>query len=106
MCDVRRSFDWTAYIDHRSEGGPVLRVYGVCEMPTSGYSLCLRPLIPQGFNPTILILQLLEQRPESAPRVITNTPVMYEQMLEGLKHPILEVHITPINVKIPVREMR
>ena len=59
MSDVRRSFDWTAYIDRAPGVPPVLRVHGICEMPSAGYSLALQPLVPQGFNPTILILQLV-----------------------------------------------
>ena len=107
MSDVRKSFDWTAYINRQPGPGakPTLYVHGTCEMPTAGYKLTLQPLVPQGTNPTILILQLFEQKPDISAQVITNTPVSYSQSLEGLKHPILEVHITPINVKIKVREV-
>ncbi|MDX2005046.1 MAG: hypothetical protein SFU83_07185 [Meiothermus sp.] len=106
MSDVRKSFDFTAYISRQPGGAPILHVHGTCEMPMAGYRLVLQPLVPQGTNPTILILQLIEQKPESGAEVVTNTPVAYTQSVDGLEYPILEVHITPINTKIRVHEVR
>jgi hypothetical protein len=108
MSNVRKSFDWTAYINKQLGPGtiPTLYVHGTCELPTSGYALTLQPLVPQGTNPTILILQLLEQPPNSpSAQVITHTPVAYTMPINGSAPPILEVHITPINTKIKVREV-
>src|SRR5205085_263569 len=72
------NFGWTAVHDFMPPGPPELRVGGLLLMPTPGWKLSLAEHNPPGFNPTILILDLLETPPEGVVnQVMTPTPVAF-----------------------------
>jgi hypothetical protein len=92
--------EWTAVQDFMPPGPPTLRVRGVCTMPTPGYRLSLTRIVPQGPNPTILLLDLHVEPPTNPViQVLTPTPVEYEE--EGDQR-FDEVYIQPEGTRIPV----
>src|SRR4051812_33984565 len=59
---------------------PTLIVVGEVVAPTGGWRVPLRPAVPAGINPAILILDLIAVAPTGqAIDVITMMPVRYEQ---------------------------
>ncbi|UXA04441.1 hypothetical protein KXD96_15555 [Mycobacterium sp. SMC-2] len=56
---------WKAWHDRMPGGAPTLHVTGKCCFPTAGWKAALQRREPQGFNPTILMLELVVTRPEA-----------------------------------------
>ena len=72
--------DWNAWIDRMPPGKPTLHVTSVCEFPTPGYTVELRPAEPQGINPADLLLEMHVTEPYGqVPQVVTTVEVRYEQ---------------------------
>jgi hypothetical protein len=96
--------DWKSWHDNEPPGPGTLYVTGKCTFPTSGYSVELKPLVPQGINPTIYLLEKIVREPSGpANDVITTVEVRYT---EKTKARYTEVHIVPDNVHVPVKEVQ
>lgn len=75
--------DWSAVHDHMPGKEKTLRVDGIVDYPTTGFSAWLEPSQPQGFNDRILEMDLHETAPaDAAEEVITPVPVHYEKATE------------------------
>lgn len=71
---------FSAWIDKQPGGTNKFIVKGEVEVPTGGWKAVLKPAIPPGFNPNIIILELVTTPPTgNVTQVITNIPVRYEE---------------------------
>ncbi len=77
--------DWAAWINAMPGPGQgeekPFYVTGRVQLPTPGYSVALRPTTPQGFNPQILMLDLVIEPPapdQMLAQVLTWYDVRYE----------------------------
>jgi hypothetical protein len=92
---------WTAVLDRMPPAPPRLTVEGYCTCPTGGYKASLTKAIPQGSNPTILILDLSTTPPSGiANQIVTDYKVAYQ---EERSPNYQEVQIRPCNVSVPVK---
>jgi Domain of unknown function (DUF6438) len=92
--------DWHAAHDHQPHGPAVLRVIGMCQFPTAGWSVELRRHEPQGMDPRELLLDRVVYEPQGpAAEVITDIEVRYEE-LTALEYET--VTILPDGPSIPV----
>jgi hypothetical protein len=72
--------DWYAILDKMPPAPDRLIVTGTCTFPTAGWKVELRPRVPQGINPEVLLLERIVTPPTGfAAQVITQVPVRYEQ---------------------------
>ncbi len=71
--------DWYAWADRMPPGPATLRVQGVVQLPTPGWSATLTKAAPQGINPRDLILDLDVRPPGGGfwPEVVTPATVTY-----------------------------
>lgn len=61
-------------------GAPTLYVIGKCCFPTAGWKVALQRREPQGFNPAILMLDLVVTPPEEfAAQVLTELDVSWTE---------------------------
>ena len=93
--------NWKAWIDVMPPGPPTLYVTGECRFPTHGYKVTLKPAVPQGINPRILLLRKIVTPPSGPVILIPQTvPVNYKQRT---KTNYTHVTILPDNVTIKVQ---
>ena len=94
------SRDWNAIHDHMPGAGRTLTVSGTVDYPTPGYRAELRRAEPQGINPKILELNLVDW-PPVAPQaqVVTPVDVRYE---EATSFEYDQVHIRELGESIDV----
>lgn len=72
--------DWYAWHNRMPPGPASLHVTGSVTLPTPGYDVALRVAMPQGINPSQLILDLVvTPRPGMWPQVITHQSVRFDQ---------------------------
>jgi hypothetical protein len=72
--------EFRAWIDKMPGAGPKLIVTGNVEVPTGGWNVTLKPAVPQGVNPAILILEIRAVPPSgNVTEVITQIKVRYEE---------------------------
>jgi hypothetical protein len=75
--------DWTAIHDFMPPGPARLTVTGKCTFPTPGYGAKLAKKIPQGINPSILLLEKIVTPPTSPQLdVVTTISVTYEEVTD------------------------
>jgi hypothetical protein len=95
---------WKAWHDTEPGGPPTLHVIGTCTFPTSGYSVALKPHVPQGINPAIYIMDKIVTKPTgNVSQVVTTVEIDYT---EKTKTHYTEIEILPDNVRIPVKEVQ
>jgi hypothetical protein len=95
--------NWSAIHDFMPPRPARLRVRGECTFPTPGFKVTLKRAVPQGINPTILILEKTVTRPTGIePQHVTTITVEYEETTD--QH-IAEVLIMPDDTRIPVQEV-
>lgn len=72
--------DWYASHDHMPGKPKTLYVTGKCTFGTPGYTVELRPAVPQGINPKIYLLNKIVNAPtKPVPDVVTTVDVRYEE---------------------------
>lgn len=90
---------WEAWINQMPPNRNELRVEGICTCPKAGYTARLRPAVPPGINPEILILNLETDEPSGgAADIITDYPVEYQEENAHYK----QVTILPCDITIDV----
>jgi len=95
--------NWAAWHDSQPTKKATLHVKGDCTFPTTGYTVKLKPAMPQGFNPSIYILELIIHIPvDKSAKHVVNTSVMYDEQTD---RSYTDVQITPDNVTVPVKEV-
>jgi hypothetical protein len=97
--------DWYAWHDRMPGKRATLHVIGRCVFPTGGYSVTLRPVSPQGFNPSIYILEKIVESPKPGDVVtqqITTVNVHYREETNAV---YTSVQIVPDNTFIDVQEV-
>jgi hypothetical protein len=95
--------EWRAVHDLMPGGKMTLRVSGVCEFPTPGFTVELKPKVPQGINPLIYLLDRIVTAPTGpVPQVLTKVEVKYE---EDTPTRYTHVHIFPDDAKVEVKEV-
>lgn len=94
---------WSAIHDFMPPGPASLTVKGECTFPTPGYIAVLKKKVPQGFNPSILLLEKIVTAPlNPEPDVVTTISVTYEEITEQRYE---QVQIIPDGTMIPVKEV-
>lgn len=95
--------DGHAWHDRMPGKPPTLYVVGRCIFPTTGYTVELRPVTPQGINPAVYILEKVVTAPTGPVlEVETVVPLYYREETRALYS---HVHILPENAVIDVREV-
>ncbi len=75
--------EWSAWIDLEPGGDPRLYVQGEVELGTPGYEVTLARMVPQGFNPAILMLDLkIAAKGGMWPQVVTWHEAAYDEPAE------------------------
>ena len=95
--------DWKAW-HNRIPGQPAtLHVVGQCTFPTDGFTVQLKPIVPQGINPKIYLLERIVHEPQGpVPLVVTVEAFEYREQTDAQYD---EVHILPDGVSFPVEEV-
>jgi hypothetical protein len=95
--------NWAAWHDSQPTQKATLHVKGDCAFPTTGYTVKLKPAMPQGFNPNIYVFELIIHIPvDKSARHPVNITVTYDEQTDKR---YTDVQITPDNVTIPVKEV-
>jgi hypothetical protein len=94
---------WKAW-HHRMPGQPAtLHVVGQCTFPTEGFTVQLKPVVPQGSNPKTYLLERIVREPQGpVPLVMTVEAFEYREQTDAQYD---EVQILPDGVSIPVKEV-
>lgn len=103
VAGTAQSSSWAAWHDRMPGTPATLHVHGEVTFPTTGYAVELRRAVPQGINPTILILDKLV-RPPTGPvqQVMTTVVVRYREVTNDR---FTEVRIEPDGISVPVKEV-
>lgn len=101
--NISECTEWHAWHDWMPGSAPTLHVKGTCQFDTDGYSVELRPVIPQGINPNIYLLEKIVHEPEGpVTDVITTEEVHY---IEDTEQKYEKVHIMPDDISIDVQDV-
>ena len=96
--------DWKAWHDRQPGHPATLHVTGKCVFKKGGYSVKLRPAVPQGINPQIYILDRIVHVPTSpTTQVITEVRVHYTEQTSRV---YTDVEIHPDGARVPVKEVQ
>lgn len=91
---------WSAVLDMMPPSPGRLTVKGSCTCPTGGYKASLAKAVPQGINPSILILELSTTAPSGiVNQMVTTYDVTYTEQRSPKYE---EVEIRPCGVTVPV----
>jgi hypothetical protein len=72
--------NWKAIHNFMPPGPARLNVNGKCTFPTPGYKVVLKPKVPQGINPLILMLEKQVTPPTGiVAQVVTTIDVQFEE---------------------------
>ncbi len=111
IIDAKEHRSWYAWENFQPPGPRKLYVVGDVAVPNPGVEASLVEKYPQGFNPTILFLELiLVQRPGIWPQVVVAKQVRFEKLTQGIPYRYRSVEVfsggggQPI-VAIPVDEV-
>jgi hypothetical protein len=95
MPAAKTSTAWSATL-HKDH----LKVQGEFTFPTPGYKVELKRKVPQGINPSILLLEKAVTTPHGIePQHVVTIPVSFEEQTTAHYH---EVEILPDGIKIAV----
>src|SRR4029434_1322222 len=84
--------DWIAWINKMPPPPDTLHVRGQVVVSNPGVDVFLYKKVPQGINPTILLLKLMVvQRPGIWPQVLPQKSVAYEEVGRSLPYKTVEV---------------
>jgi hypothetical protein len=95
--------EWSAIHDFMPPGPARLTVNGKCTFPTPGYKVLLKKKVPQGINPSILLLEKIVTRPSGPEpdKVTTVSVTPYEEITD---HRYKEVELSD-GTKIKVKDV-
>ena len=94
--------EWKAWHDSQPTGPATLHVTGKCTFPTGGYSVQLKPHVPQGINPKIYIMDKVVHVPTgNVTHIVSHVDVKYSEKTTTVYS---EIYILPDEVHVPVRE--
>lgn len=90
---VLRTRDWAAWINLMPgpDTTPTLYVTGEVELPMGGYEVRLEKRSPQGFNPQILMLDLITEAPDFGTTALTWYELRHEETAQKGQYD--QVHI-------------
>ncbi len=88
--------NWYAWIDTQPVRPPKLMVVGDVSVPSGGYSVALEMRTPQGFNPSILLLDLIVTPPPPG-SIVTQAFVCHQVRFERILTPC-DTHYTSVTV--------
>ena len=89
---------WKAWLDTMPPNKKVLQVEGSCTCEDGGHHLRLVKAIPQGSNPTILILKIEDKVDTEVPHHVQRYPLNYREEEADYR----QVTIMPCNLTIDV----
>jgi hypothetical protein len=92
--------DFAAWVNRQPPGPPTLIVTGTLVFATAGYSAKIVPANPQGFNPRILLTNLVVEPPKGpVAQVVTEVPVRF---VSPNTTDYDRVTILPVGIDLPV----
>jgi len=94
--------DWEAWHDRQPPQPATLHVSGKCSFADSGYTVELKPHVPQGINPAIYILDKIVNVPAHVSHRPSTVEVEYSEKTTAK---YTQVQILPDDVRVPVREV-
>ncbi len=104
--DNQKPLKWNAWVNHFPpipKDGPPLIIKGEVLLPSPGYSVELKVAKPQGFNPKILILEVVLTDPPNDklfPQVITRREVRLKTKYDDYESVQIRTKAKTITVKI------
>ena|SRR5271157_1054315 len=102
---ARDTANWYACNDLQPPGPPSFHIIGEVEVPNPGIDVHLSEHVPQGINPTILLLELaLVQKPGLWPQMVVHKHVRFEKTNIAYKEVEILSHSTLI-AKVPVEDV-
>jgi hypothetical protein len=106
-CANTKSRDWYAWINRMPPPPDEFHVVGEVYVSNPGVEPFLTPKVPQGINPSILLLDLyLIQKPGVWPDVLVWKPVRYDKVAPGVKYTQVQVFCgKEVIADIPVEEI-
>jgi hypothetical protein len=100
MADKEGCSGWKAVLNAEPPAPFTLHVTGNCHFDDSGYTVELKPAVPQGINPNVYILHKIVHKPAHVSHHPSNVAVDYT---EKVKVKYTEVQIIPDNVTVTVQ---
>jgi hypothetical protein len=95
--------DWSAIHDFMPPGPARLSVKGKCTFPTPGYTVKLKKKVPQGINPSILLLEKIVTSPSGPqPDVVTTIDVTPYEEVTDYRYKQVEI---PDGITINVKDV-
>jgi hypothetical protein len=85
--------EWTAYHDHMPGKGMSLRVSGQVCFNTGGWSVELKPREPQGFNPKMLLLDLVATQDGAQTDVETEVEASWSEQTD-FEYDEVSIHVS------------
>ena len=92
---------WKAWLDMQPPGTPTLYVTGKCVFPKHGFKVTLKPAVPQGINPAILLLRKTVTPPSG--HVIQTPEIVNVKYSRKTKTKYKAVTILPDGVTVKVQ---
>ena len=107
LIKVSDTGDWYAWIDKMPPPPNSFHVVGQVLVPNPGVKSILTPKVPQGINPTILLLDLiLIQQSGYWPEVVTWVEARYDKIVKGSPYTSVQIFVgSDAIVEIPVDEV-
>lgn len=96
---------WSAWIDRMSGPGaiPTLHVEGQCAFRVVGYSVELKPHLPQGADPNVFLLDLIVHAPAGAAVPgVGSASIAYATSVAARYQTVL---LLPDRIAVPVRQV-
>ena len=107
-CKDRDTRDWYAWNDRMPPKPDVFHFVGEVQVPNPGVFAMLCPKVPQGFNPKILLMDLiLVQQPGIWPQVITWVVAKYDKVIVNTEYDAVEIFCEDTQIaNIPVEDVQ
>ena len=105
LVEVSETRDWYAWINLMPPAPYMFHVIGEVQVPNLGVKAFLVPRVPQGFNPAILLMDLiLVQKPGYWPQVTTWVEARYDKVVQDSLYESVEIFsgsdsVTSVNVE-------
>jgi len=103
---VAATQNWHAWINKMPPPPDELHVRGQVTVPNPGVDVFLYKKVPQGINPSILLLDLvLVQRPGIWPQMVTSKGAVYDEVGRTLSYGTVEIHgqsQPPISIPVEI----
>jgi hypothetical protein len=97
-----KCYGWKAWLDTMPPGPWTLHVAGSCKFPTHGYKVTLKPSVPQGINPAILLLTKTVKAPTGPVIQTPEVVAVHFKMKTKTKYTAVTILPDLVTVKVQI----